>query len=213
MLIRIITLGLPMIKLLVSVLALAACSAWAAPEARYSDTCASCHGVAGEGNVALDAPALAGQQQAYLQRQLQHFRDGLRGTADGDSGGMQMVALASGLDDAAITELTSYLAALPVVQPGSPTGVGDRVQGGKLYQSKCGACHGGKGEGNAALNSPRLAGQHNTYLINQFQHFQQGKRGYAKEDRFGRQMKLMANSLNEAELLDVLAYLNSLAVQ
>jgi len=202
-----------MIKWLVSVLALAACSAWASPEARYTETCASCHGAAGEGSVALSAPALAGQQQAYLQRQLQHFRDGLRGTAEGDRGGMQMVALASALDDAAILELTSYLAGLPVAQSNSSPAVGDRVQGGKLYQSKCGACHGGKGEGNAALNSPRLAGQHHAYLINQFQHFQQGKRGYAKEDRFGRQMKLMANSLNQAELLDVLAYLDSLAAQ
>jgi cbb3-type cytochrome c oxidase subunit III len=209
---------LPMTKLFVSVLALAGLltsSAWASPETRYNDSCAGCHGANAEGNAKLNVPALAGQQQAYLQRQLLHFRDGLRGTAEGDSGGGggQMVAMARALDDAAISELTTYLAGLSVAMSDNPSASGNPQQGGKLYQSKCGACHGGKGEGNAALNSPRLAGQHHAYLINQFQHFQQGRRGYAKEDRFGRQMKLMANSLNQAELLDVLAYLDSLAVQ
>ena len=37
-------------------------------------TCVACHGAVGEGNAALNAPALAGQQAAYLERQLQPFQ-------------------------------------------------------------------------------------------------------------------------------------------
>ena len=70
--------------------------------------------------------------------------------------------------------------------------------------------HGGKGEGNASLNTPRLAGQSDAYLTTQFAHFKQGLRGYDQQDRFGRQMKLMANTLDDAQLKDVLAYLNTL---
>ncbi len=184
-----------------------------AGQAIYSSTCAACHGAAGEGNPTLKAPALAGQQAGYLQRQLTNFRDGARGTAADDSGGALMAPMAKSLpDEAAVEAVANYLASMPPVAASNSV-TGDVVQGGKLYQSKCGACHGGKGEGNPALNSPSLTGQSSIYLQTQFDNFKQGKRGYSPQDRFGRQMKMMANSLNDAELQDVLAYLNSLTAQ
>ena len=53
-------------------------------------TCSMCHGNDGEGNAALNAPALAGQEAWYLKRQLQKFKDGVRGTHPDDVYGMQM---------------------------------------------------------------------------------------------------------------------------
>ncbi|MBF7729240.1 c-type cytochrome [Pseudomonas sp. N040] len=183
-------------------------------KALFEATCVACHGAAGQGNPALQAPALAGQQAAYLQRQLLNFRTDLRGTAAGDSGGAQMAPMAKGLaDDAAVTAVAEYLASLPAAKATPALTGGDAAQGAKLYQSKCGSCHGGKAEGNPALNSPRLAGQSDVYLQTQFNHFKQGKRGYQQQDRFGRQMRMMANSLNETELQDVLAYLNTLGAK
>lgn len=35
--------------------------------------CATCHGQAGEGNQALGAPRLAGQDASYLERQIRNF--------------------------------------------------------------------------------------------------------------------------------------------
>ena len=87
---------------------------------------------------------------------------------------------------------------------------GDAALGAKLYQSKCGSCHGGKAEGNPAFSAPALAGQSDSYLQTQFSNFKEGKRGYEKADRYGRQMKLMANTISESEFVDVLAYLNTL---
>ena len=183
----------------------------AAGKALYAATCVACHGAQGQGNPALASPALAGQQAAYLQRQLMNFRSDQRGTAPGDTGGVQMLAMAKGLaDDAAVTAVADYLASLPASKAEPSMDGGDAAHGAKLYQSKCGSCHGGKGEGNPALNSPRLAGLSDSYLQTQFNNFKQGKRGYEKQDRYGRQMKMMANTVNEKEFEDVLAYLDTL---
>lgn len=114
-------------------------------------------------------------------------------------------------DDAAVTAVAQYLASLPAVKASATLSGGDAAQGLKLYQSKCGSCHGGKAEGNPALNSPALAGQRTATCKPSSTTSSRGKRGYQQQDKFGRQMKMMANTLNEQELQDVLAYLNTLA--
>lgn len=183
-------------------------------KALFDATCVACHGAQAQGNPALSAPALAGQQAAYLQRQLLNFRSGMRGTADGDTGAAQMVPMAKSLpDDAAVTAVADYLASLPAVAAPANVSGGDAALGAKLYQSKCGSCHGGKAEGNPAFSAPALAGQSDSYLQTQFNNFKQGKRGYQQADRYGRQMKLMANTINDSEFLDVLAYLNTLGAK
>ena len=49
-------------------------------EALYATRIAR-HGAAGEGNEAMGSPQLAGQNDWYLERQLNHFRTGARGAA------------------------------------------------------------------------------------------------------------------------------------
>src|SRR5512137_2085786 len=77
--------------------------------------CIACHGSRGAGNTALGAPAIAGQDAAYLQRQLQHFRAGRRGTHKSDTFGAQMRAIGASTlkDDAAVTAVAAYVAGLP----------------------------------------------------------------------------------------------------
>lgn len=65
-------------------------------------TCAGCHGRQAEGNPAVGAPRLAGQNVVYLLRQLEGFRNGWRGAALGDTPGRQMAAVAR-----AVSEQTS----------------------------------------------------------------------------------------------------------
>ena len=48
-----------------------------AGESSYA-VCSSCHGVNGEGNQAMHAPALAGMDAEYMRRQLRHFKRGVR---------------------------------------------------------------------------------------------------------------------------------------
>ncbi len=52
--------------------------------------CTACHGPSGEGNPALNAPRIAGQDAWYIRRQLHAFRDGVRGKHEGDTFGAQM---------------------------------------------------------------------------------------------------------------------------
>lgn len=172
--------------------------------------CIACHGSQGQGNTALGAPAIAGQDAAYLQRQLQHFRAGRRGTHKADTFGAQMRAAGATTlrDDAAVAAVAAYVAALPKTQPVTPV-KGDLRNGNNLYHGKCGACHGGRAEGNPALNAPRLAGLDAAYITRQFSHFRDGVRGTDPKDVPGRQMAMMAKTLPaERDLDDVIAFIH-----
>lgn len=84
----------------------------AAGKARYA-VCAACHGPKGEGNKALNAPALAGQEDWYIVRQLQNYKSGLRGKHPKDTFGKQMAPMAMTLpDEAAMKDLAAYLNSL-----------------------------------------------------------------------------------------------------
>ena len=175
--------------------------------------CAACHGAAGEGNSALDSPALAGQQAAYLERQLRHFRSGMRGADTRDTLGMQMKGMAMVLAEQDIPTVAGWLASLPVPALAAPA-QGDLKNGNNYYQSKCGACHGGKAEGNAGLNAPALVGLDAAYIRRQFLNFQSGIRGEHPDDKYGRQMKMMSTSLpRDEDLDDVIAFIHALGAR
>ena len=73
-------------------------------------TCAACHGDKGEGIWATNAPRLAGMSDWYMARQLENFRQGIRGTHRQDFHGAQMRSMARALkDEAAINDLLDYV--------------------------------------------------------------------------------------------------------
>ncbi len=80
-------------------------------------TCATCHGRDGTGDVALQAPALAQQDPAYLARQLRHYRDGVRGGPQGAPLGMAMAAQVANLSDSRIDELVAHIGSLRPAPP------------------------------------------------------------------------------------------------
>lgn len=73
-------------------------------------TCVSCHGDQAQGNEAMNAPALQGQNDWYLVTQLKNFKAGYRGAEAGDRYGMQMRAMAGMLaDEQAMIDVVSYI--------------------------------------------------------------------------------------------------------
>jgi cytochrome c oxidase subunit 2 len=66
------------------------------------------------------------------------------------------------------------------------------------------------GEGNQALNAPKLAGLPAWYVGRQVRHFKTGIRGGAPGDDIGKQMSAIAQSLDAATLGDVAAYVATL---
>lgn len=72
--------------------------------------CVNCHGVNGKGLTPFTStfPVLGGQHKAYIRKQLEDFRSGLRS----NSAGNIMVKIATQLTDAEIEALADYVAGL-----------------------------------------------------------------------------------------------------
>ncbi|QXI40315.1 c-type cytochrome [Pseudomonas xantholysinigenes] len=161
-------------RLCAGVLALAASlSTHAAPSPPQAATCVACHGAEGQGNPALGAPRLAGQQAEYLLAQLRDFQAGRRGYDPQDSYGGQMRAIAASLGEGDQQLLAQYFAGL-----GAPaTPMASDGAGHALYQSTCAACHGPQAQGFAHLKTPNLRLLERAYLARQLQAFTDGRRG------------------------------------
>lgn len=78
--------------------------------------CAYCHGSEGEGIQAMNAPRLAGMTDWYLARQLQNFKQGIRGEHPQDYYGKQMGFMGRILqNDQAINNVVAYINTLAPV--------------------------------------------------------------------------------------------------
>jgi cytochrome c oxidase subunit 2 len=85
------------------------------------------------------------------------------------------------------------------------------AQAGAGSYAICSTCHGTRGEGNVALNGPKLAGQESWYLRRQIKAFKDGTRGAHQDDEFGRQMAPMVATLaNDEAIENVIAYIGTL---
>jgi cytochrome c oxidase subunit 2 len=197
--------------------------------------CSFCHGAQGQGGPALDAPALAGMEAWYVERQLHNFRNRIRGMHYEDVPGVQM-SIVSGMvrNDATIRNIAEYIedmepGAPPELVRGEPAGTArpfiwrskyadlihpnepDVAKGEEIYVSGCIACHGIKGSGNVLLGAPKLVDQADWYMERQLQYFKDGIRGADPTDIFGPQMAIFAKTLvDEQAIADVVAYIMTL---
>jgi cytochrome c oxidase subunit 2 len=197
--------------------------------------CSFCHAPEGQGSQRLDAPALAGMEAWYVERQLHNFRNRIRGMHPDDVTGLQM-SIVSGMprNDATIASVAAYIESMdPNVPPetydGEPMGTGrpyvwhspyaeftspepgDAARGGQLYSTTCLICHGAAGEGNQALGAPKLTELQNWYQARQVKYFRDGLRGADPQDTYGAQMAAMSKMLTtDQAIADVIAYINTL---
>ena len=205
----------------------------AVPAEELYEVCAFCHGPQGQGSERLDAPALAGMEAWYVERQLHNFRDRTRGMHPEDLTGLQM-SIVSGMarNDATIRALAEYIAGMepgagletlngePVTtgrpyiwhseyaQFASPE-PGDAARGAQAYIT-CGVCHGPNGEGNEALASPGLTDLQDWYQARQLRYFRDGIRGRGAGDIYGAQMAAMSTTLTDQTIADLIAYIDTL---
>ena len=178
----------------------------AAMDDRY---CTTCHGVEGIGNIAIEAPRLAGMEAWYLKRQLENFRAGIRGTHEDDVQGIAMRPMAAKLSDESIANIVDWIGDWEYV-PAETTIEGNVRQGRAAFQA-CAACHGANAQGNEALGAPALAGQNDWYLLTQLRNFRAGFRGSHQEDTFGSQMVTMSKILRDDQaVINVVSYINTL---
>jgi cytochrome c oxidase subunit 2 len=180
-----------------------------AGQAGYA-VCSACHGPQGQGQQALNAPKLAGLGAWYIERQLALFKDGARGTAEGDTYGATMAPMMATVpDQSAMRNIAAYIESLPD-EPAEPTITGDVARGANLFMT-CAGCHGPNGEGIWSTNAPRLAGQSDWYLVTQLNNFKARIRGAHDGDSYGEQMALLSDMLPDEQAVDdVVAYINTL---
>ena len=75
--------------------------------------CLACHGPDGMGNEALKAPPIVRQGDWYIITQLNNFKSGRRGAAEGDVTGMQMRGMSATLaDEQAVQDVAAYIRTL-----------------------------------------------------------------------------------------------------
>jgi cytochrome c oxidase subunit 2 len=176
------------------------------------NTCIPCHGDKAQGILAQHAPAIVNQESWYLETQLLHFQQGIRGGED-DTLGASMAAIARSLAGRKdISNVIAYIKTLPSAGV-EKTISGNIKEGQDKYNMICGACHGPGASGNLDLHAPKLTGVNDWYLVRQLQNYRKGIRGSHPQDTLGAQMQSMANTLaDEQSVKDIAAYIQSLQV-
>ena len=144
------------------------------PAVTATQVCSNCHGVDGN-SVSPNFPRLAGQNPGYLATQLENFRSHQRSDPPGFE---YMWGISHHLSDDQIKGLAEYFAK-QVPQVNAPVDARLMAAGKAIFENgvsdkevaPCMACHGPQAQGIASF--PRLAGQHQDYLVKQLHVFQE----------------------------------------
>lgn len=171
--------------------------------------CTVCHGVQLMGNSIMAAPRLSGMESWYVERQLQAFRTGWRGTHSTDLSGNEMQPMAESLSESQVATVAEFVNKTRSAPP--PTTItGDAANGEVLYRS-CSACHGANADGNEVLGAPALTGLNDWYLVTQLENFRNGTRGGDSADTWGAQMAAAAVLLEDDQAVkDVVTFITGL---
>ena len=154
-------------------------------------------------------PSIAGQHEAYLDRHLKLFRDGLRENA-------LMAPMAAGLSDQDVADLSAYYSGQKLkMQAANPELV---ELGRKIYQGgdkerkipACMSCHGPTGHGNPLSGYPVLANQHAAYTALQLRAYKAGKKLGSPDEVSGQVMADVARYMTEEEIDAVASYVQGL---
>lgn len=157
--------------------------------------CQKCHGKLGIAEDE-DAPNIAGQKAAYINKQLADYKEGARDEKS-------MTKAAKKLNPQDMADLGAFYAmqkpekAIGKAKPPALVTGGDE----KRFLLPCGSCHGKKGEG-WGHEVPVLTGQKGTPFLDAMKAFKEEDRA---NDHFGR-MRFIAMQMSDDEIQQVVAY-------
>ncbi|MDO8376871.1 MAG: c-type cytochrome [Aquabacterium sp.] len=136
------------------------------------EECQGCHRRDASGRAGSNIPRLSAQHASVIVKQILDIRSGLRSNPP-----MKPYVEAPVLSLQAIADIARYLQGLPVAGNIVKGDGSDAARGQQLYARDCVACHGAAGEGNADLQVPMLAAQHQPYLLRELGLIRDGRRG------------------------------------
>lgn len=184
----------------------------AAGEAK-AGACLACHGVNGNSSNP-EWPSLAGQNAAYTTEQLRMFRDGKRVN-------VLMSAMAIGLSDEDIADISAYYAAqTPAGLEADPSywQAGEALyRGGDRTRNipSCKGCHGPVGKGNPGSGYPALRAQHSVYTVKQLTEYASEQRyvdaeGNKQRSRNGHMMVTISKRLTADDMRNLASYIQGM---
>ena len=182
-----------------------------------NELCAGCHGEYGEGGKQGEYPRLAGLPAAYIEQQIQLFKDEKRKNMP-----MRPYTNERELPVEDVPSFSAYLAQIKLLTKipefednatayeklliakkvfNIPKVEGDLELGEELYIDDCQLCHGKHGWGKEDSDTPPLAGQYTEYMTRQINDFANGVRWheYAEE---------LFSEMEPEELQAIMAYLS-----
>ncbi|OYY74833.1 MAG: hypothetical protein B7Y40_02465 [Gammaproteobacteria bacterium 28-57-27] len=176
-----------------------------------SAMCMACHGM--DGNSPSNAfPSIAGQNAAYIAKQLQDYKSGRRVNA-------LMVGMVAGLTAEDMQNLGAFYASQEIKAPPVAADMQKLIeQGHVLYQTgraatnsapavaACSACHGAAGFGNALAAYPALHGQHAAYTELMLKAFRDG----ARTNDLNAVMRQAGQTLTDDDIRALAAYAASM---
>lgn len=169
------------------------------------DGCAQCHGYFGDGN-AIKFPRLAGQNRAYIAKQLADFRSGRRHND-------QMLKTVTELSDADVPRVADWFASQtppwpkPTMEtPADLSRAKDLALKGADGMSACLSCHSDAALGlmNDAAVSSRIAGQYDFYIARQLEAYRNGSRTNDPNEM----MRKIARRLSDADIVGLAVFLS-----
>ncbi|MCB1724780.1 MAG: cytochrome c4 [Gammaproteobacteria bacterium] len=166
------------------------------------NACTDCHGKGGAEPDRDKHPTLAGQNAAYVFKQLRDYKDGKRENR-------RMEEAVERLSDEQLTSLAAWYAMQPL--PKVETDPDDKVSpetlelvfrgDKKRLIQPCASCHGENGQG-AKIDVPSIAGQNVKYFVETMKDYAKDKR---TNDVYSR-MRIIAKELTRDEVNELAVY-------
>lgn len=173
-----------------------------------SAVCAACHAADGNSAIAM-YPKLAGQNEAYIARQLAQFKSGKRENAI-------MAPFVADLSAQDMNDLGAFYASkLPTSDLADSASV-ERAQqiyragDAKLGVPACMACHGPDGRGMAGSAYPQLTGQWADYVQAKLTEWRDGATWGDDKDEHAKIMPEIARRLSAKDIADLASYAQGL---
>ena len=162
-------------------------------------TCSACHGAAGNSRSDF-MPIIAGMSPAYFKKQIEAYAGGKRPSPEMEPYAKMVVVL--GVDEVARYFGEQKMQPTPIAVDAAAVGRG------RAAAAQCALCHGPDGKGNAAMQSPSLAGQPPGFLREQMLLFKQDKRNPG--DPALKAVKALMLTIPDETFTDLAAYYSSL---
>ncbi len=168
-------------------------------------TCVACHGTDGNSLVG-SFPNIAGQNAAYLYKQLVEIQSGERSA-------VLMTGILDGMSEQYLADLSAFYASQPAATSAADpelAALGESIYRAGIARKSvaaCTACHSPTGQGNGLAAFPMLAGQWAEYTETQLRAFRSGERA---NDGDSQMMRLSAMDLSDQEIEAVASYLAGL---